>query len=201
MENTIETQPHLVWELVRLADMREHVVCSVEQTLEDYEIDGRGDALANLLPLELLDSANDHGEWHEEGLLFTHEGQEYLVRCKQVGGEESLSDPIPEPLSLGVGVSIDMVSDHMDSPTWYVGVYDDETGDWVGEVPTRMDPMRVPLAAIDELAETVAEYILHVYPRCAVGVEELARRIGMVLRTAREGAPRSYPEIEREEVA
>ncbi len=98
-------------------------------------------------------------------------------------------------------MSIDMVSDHMDSPTWYVGVYDDETGDWVGEVPTRMDPMRVPLAAIDELAETVAEYILHVYPRCAVGVEELARRIGMVLRTAREGAPRSYPEIEREEVA
>jgi len=201
MENTIETQPHLVWELVRLADMREHVVCSVEQTLEDYEIDGRGDALANLLPLELLDSANDHGEWHEEGLLFTHEGQEYLVRCKQVGGEESLSDPIPEPLSLGCGIRIDAVSDRMDSPTWYVGVYDDETGDWVGEVPTRMDPMRVPLAAIDELAETVAEYILHVYPRCAVGVEELARRIGMVLRTAREGAPRSYPEIEREEVA
>ena len=201
MENTIETQPHLVWELVRLADMREHVVCSVEQTLEDYEIDGRGDALANLLPLELLDSANDHGEWHEEGLLFTHEGQEYLVRCKQVGGEESLSDPIPEPLSLGFGIRIDAVSDRMDSPTWYVGVYDDETGDWVGEVPTRMDPMRVPLAAIDELAETVAEYILHVYPRCAVGVEELARRIGMVLRTAREGAPRSYPEIEREEVA
>jgi len=63
-----KTQPHLVWELVRLADMREHVVCSVEQTLEDYEIDGRGDALAGLLPLELLDSANDHGEWHEEGL-------------------------------------------------------------------------------------------------------------------------------------
>ena len=67
MENTIETQPHLVWELVRLADMREHVVCSVEQTLEDYEIDGRGDALAGLLPLELLDSANDHGEGHAEG--------------------------------------------------------------------------------------------------------------------------------------
>jgi len=203
MENTIETQPHLVWELVRLAPASEIVVCSVEQTLEEYETNGRGDALASLLPMELIDPANA-GEWSRDGLLFEHNGKKYLVRCRVTAREENeeiVHDPIPEPLSLGVGVSIDMVSDHMDSPTWYVGVYDDETGDWVGEVPTRMDPMRVPLAAIDELAETVAEYILHVYPRCAVGVEELARRIGMVLRTAREGAPRSYPEIEREEVA
>ena len=203
MENTIETQPRLVWELVRLAPASEIVVCSVEQTLEEYETNGRGDALASLLPMELIDPANA-GEWSRDGLLFEHNGKKYLVRCRVTAREENeeiVHDPIPEPLSLGVGVSIDMVSDHMDSPTWYVGVYDDETGDWVGEVPTRMDPMRVPLAAIDELAETVAEYILHVYPRCAVGVEELARRIGMVLRTAREGAPRSYPEIEREEVA
>jgi len=192
-----------VWELVRLAPASEIVVCSVEQTLEEYETNGRGDALASLLPMELIDPANA-GEWSRDGLLFEHNGKKYLVRCRVTAREENeeiVHDPIPEPLSLGVGVSIDMVSDHMDSPTWYVGVYDDETGDWVGEVPTRMDPMRVPLAAIDELAETVAEYILHVYPRCAVGVEELARRIGMVLRTAREGAPRSYPEIEREEVA
>lgn len=201
MDPKIETRS-LVWELVRIADARETVVCSVEQTLEDYEIDGRGDALAGLLPLELLDSANDHGEWHEEGLLFEHEGQQYLVRCRQVaaGGESPHCDPIPEPLSLGVGVSIDMVSDHMDSPTWYVGVYDG-TGDWLGEVPTRMDPMRTSLAEIDELAVSVARYILHEYPRCVVGVDEIARRIRMVLRTARVGAPRSYPEIEREEGA
>jgi len=185
-----KTQPRLVWELVRLAPASEIVVCSVEQTLEDY-------------PMELIDPANA-GEWSRDGLLFEHNGKKYLVRCRVTAREENeeiVHDPIPEPLSLGVGVSIDMVSDHMDSPTWYVGVYDDETGDWVGEVPTRMDPMRVPLAAIDELAETVAEYILHEYPRCVVGVDEIARRIGMVLRTAREGAPRSYPEIEREEVA
>jgi len=185
-----KTQPRLVWELVRLAPASEIVVCSVEQTLEDY-------------PMELIDPANA-GEWSRDGLLFEHNGKKYLVRCRVTAREENeeiVHDPIPEPLSLGVGVSIDMVSDHMDSPTWYVGVYDDETGDWVGEVPTRMDPMRVPLAAIDELAETVAGYILHVYPRCAVGVDEIARRIRMVLRTARGGAPRSYPEIEREGVA
>ena len=35
MENTIETQPHLVWELVRPPDMREHLRCPGEQTLED----------------------------------------------------------------------------------------------------------------------------------------------------------------------
>lgn len=193
---------NIVWELVRLAGASEVVVCSVEQTLEEYEVDGRGDALASLLPLEMIDSANC-GEWNEEGLLFEHEGQQYLVRCRVTAREENekiVHDPIPEPLSLGVGVSIDMVSDHMDSPTWYVGVYDG-TGDWFGEVPIRTDPMRMPLAAIDELAETVAEYILREYPRCIVGVEELARRIRMVLRTARVGAPRSYPEIEREEVA
>ena len=74
MENTIETQPHLVWELVRLADMRETVVCSVEQTLEDYEIDGRGDALANLLPLEqhnLTLQVYDPHVWQdiEDGIL------------------------------------------------------------------------------------------------------------------------------------
>ena len=197
MENTIETQPHLVWELVRLADMREHVVCSVEQTLEDYEIDGRGDALANLLPLELLDSANDHGEWHEEGLLFTHEGQEYLVRCKQVGGEESLSDPIPEPLSLGCGIRIDVVSDRMESPTWYVGIYDEETGDWIGEVPVRRDPTRAAA-----LVESLVDQILRIYPedRLPIGRAELARRIRMVFESVREGDPRSYPEIEREGV-
>jgi hypothetical protein len=197
-----KTQPHLVWELVRLAPASEVVVCSVEQTVEEHETNGRGDALANLLPVELIDSANA-GEWNEEGLLFEHDGETFLVRCRVTAREEIeeiVHDPIPEPLSLGVGVSIDVVSDHMDSPTWYVGIYDDETADWLGEVPTRMDPMRVPLAAIDELAEAVARYILHVYPRCVVGTEELARRIRMVIRTARVGAPRSYPEIEREGV-
>ena len=198
--NTQSTQPHMVWELVRLAGASEIVICSVEQTLEENEVDGRGDALASLLPVELIDPANV-GEWNEEGLLFEHEGETYLVRCRFAAAREEIDhDPIPEPLALGCGLSIDMVSDHMDSPTWYVGVYDG-TGDWFGEVPTRMDPMRAPLAGIDELAETVARYILHEYPRCVVGVEELARRIGRVLRTAREGAPRSYPEIEREEVA
>ena len=193
-----KNESSLVWELVRLADMREHVVCSVEQTLEDYEIDGRGDALANLLPLELLDSANDHGEWHEEGLLFTHEGQEYLVRCKQVGGEESLSDPIPEPLSLGCGIRIDAVSDRMEGPTWYVGIYDGETGDWLGEVPIRCDPTRAPA-----LVESLVDQILRIYPedRLPIGRAELARRIRMVFESVREGDPRSYPEIEREEGA
>ncbi len=204
MTNTTnqKTQPHMVWELVRLAGASEIVICSVEQTLEENEVDGRGDALASLLPLVMIDSANS-GEWADEGLLFEHEGHQYLVRCKTVAPdeeEESPLDLIPEPLSLGVGVSIDMVSDHMDSPTWYVGVYDGN-GDWFGEVPMRADPMRMPLAAIDELAETVARYILREYPRCVVGTEELARRIRMVLRTARGGAPRSYPEIEREGVA
>jgi hypothetical protein len=198
MENTIETQPHLVWELVRLANMREYVVCSIEQTAEEYEVDGRGDALANLLPLELLDSANDHGEWHEEGLLFTHEGQQYLVRCKQVGGEESLSDPIPEPLSLGCGLRIDAVSDRMESPTWYVGIYDGETGDWLGEVPIRCDPTRAPA-----LVESLVDQILRIYPedRLPIGRAELARRIRMVFESVREGDPRPYPEIEREEGA
>jgi len=197
MTNTTnqKTQPHLVWELVRLANMREYVVCSIEQTAEEYEVDGRGDALANLLPLELLDSANDHGEWHEEGLLFTHEGQQYLVRCKQVGGEESLSDPIPEPLSLGCGLRIDAVSDRMEIPTWYVGIYDDETRDWMGEVPLRWDPTRAP-ARVGELVDR----ILRIYPedRLPIGPEELERRIRMVFETAGEGALRSYPEIERE---
>lgn len=198
MENTIETQPHLVWELVRLADMREHVVCSVEQTLEDYEIDGRGDALAGLLPLELLDSANDHGEWHEEGLLFEHEGQQYLVRCRQVaaGGESPHCDPIPEPLSLGCGIRIGAVSDRMEGPTWYVGIYDGETGDWLGEVPIRCDPTRAPA-----LVESLVDQILRIYPedRLPIGRAELARRIRMVFESVREGDPRPYPEIEREE--
>jgi len=200
MTNTTnqKTQPHLVWELVRLANMREYVVCSIEQTAEEYEVDGRGDALANLLPLELLDSANDHGEWHEEGLLFTHEGQQYLVRCKQVGGEESLSDPIPEPLSLGCGLRIDAVSDRMESPTWYVGIYDGETGDWIGEVPVRLDPTRAAA-----LVESLVDQILRIYPedRLPIGRAELARRIRLVFESVREGAPRSYPEIEREEGA
>jgi hypothetical protein len=199
--NTQTTQPHLVWELVRLAPASEIVVCSVEQTLEDYETNGCWPAIASLLPVELSDPANA-GEWSWDGLRFEHDGETFLVRCRVTAREESeeiVHEPIPEPLSLGVGVSIDVVSDHMDSPTWYVGVYDG-TGDWLGEVPTRMDPMRVPLAAIDELAEAVARYILHVYPRCVVGTEELARRIRMVIRTARVGAPRSYPEIEREGV-
>ena len=193
-----KTQPHLVWELVRLANMREYVVCSIEQTAEEYEVDGRGDALANLLPLELLDSANDHGEWHEEGLLFTHEGQQYLVRCKQVGGEESLSDPIPEPLSLGCGLRIDAVSDRMESPTWYVGIYDGETGDWIGEVPVRLDPTRAAA-----LVESLVDQILRIYPedRLPIGRAELARRIRLVFESVREGDPRSYPEIEREEGA
>ena len=193
---------NIVWELVRLAGASEIVVCSTEQTLDDYETNGRGDALASLLQLEMIDAANS-GEWGWDGLHFTHEGETYLVRCRVTAREENekiLHDPIPEPLSLGVGVSIDMVSDHMDSPTWYVGVYDG-TGDWLGEVPTRMDPMRTSLAEIDELAVSVARYILHEYPRCVVGVDEIARRIRMVLRTARVGAPRSYPEIEREEGA
>ena len=197
MENTIETQPHLVWELVRLADMREHVVCSVEQTLEDY--DGRGDALASLLQLEMIDAANS-GEWGWDGLHFTHEGETYLVRCRVTAREENekiVHDPIPEPLSLGVGVSIDMVSDHMDSPTWYVGVYDG-TGDWLGEVPIRCDPTRAPA-----LVESLVDQILRVYPedRLPIGRAELARRIRMVFESVREGDPRSYPEIEREEGA
>lgn len=197
MDPKIETRS-LVWELVRIADARETVVCSVEQTLEDYEIDGRGDALAGLLPLELLDSANDHGEWHEEGLLFEHEGQQYLVRCRVTAREENekiVHDPIPEPLSLGCGIRVDAVSDRMEGPTWYVGIYDGETGDWLGEVPIRCDPTRAPA-----LVESLVDQILRIYPedRLPIGRAELARRIRMVFESVREGAPRSYPEIERE---
>ena len=194
---------NIVWELVRLAGASEIVICSVEQTLEDYETNGRGDALASRLPMEMIDAANS-GEWSWDGLHFTHDGETYLVRCRVTAREEieeihdPIHDPIPEPLALGVGVSIDMVSDHMDSPTWYVGVYDGN-GDWFGS-PMRADPMRMPWPR-STTAETVARYILREYPRCVVGTEELARRIRMVLRTARGGAPRSYPEIEREEVA
>lgn len=195
----------LVWELVKIVDDHEIVLRASYVSAEEFC------RLAcmpgpthprSILPESMLSDA-DAGEWIGTGLRFVHEGQEYLLRCRVTAREENekiVHDPIPEPLSLGVGVSIDMVSDHMDSPTWYVGVYDG-TGDWLGEVPTRMDPMRTSLAEIDELAVSVARYILHEYPQCVVGVDEIARRIRMVLRTARVGAPRSYPEIEREEGA
>ena len=119
------------------------------------------------------------------------------ARCEEVVARHILHDLIPEPLSLGCGVSIDILSDRMENPTWYVGVYDG-AGDWFGEVPTSINPMHMTTAEINELAEITAEYILHEYPWCIVGAEELARRIRMVLRAAVEGAPRSYPEIERE---
>ncbi len=228
MDPKIETRS-LVWEL--LNETTGEVLRTSPQTVEEFGLHACGpelalacvdaiprsaldaededtiiipDALtcAGVIPKSMLQSANA-GEWSRDGLLFEHNGKKYLVRCRVTAREENeeiVHDPIPEPLSLGVGVSIDMVSDHMDSPTWYVGVYDG-TGDWLGEVPTRMDPMRTSLAEIDELAVSVARYILHEYPRCVVGVDEIARRIRMVLRTARVGAPRSYPEIEREEGA
>ncbi len=193
-----KTQPHLVWELVRLANMREYVVCSIEQTLEDYEIDGRGDALASLLPMELIDPANA-GEWSRDGLLFEHNGKKYLVRCRVTAREENeeiVHDPIPEPLSLGCGLRIDAVSDRMESPTWYVGIYDGETGDWIGEVPVRLDPTRAAA-----LVESLVDQILRIYPedRLPIGRAELARRIRLVFKSVREGDPRSYPEIEGEE--
>jgi hypothetical protein len=85
--NTQSTQPHMVWELVRLAGARSAIViCSVEQTMDEYEVNGRADALASLLPLVMIDSANS-GEWNEEGLIFTHEGRTYLVRCRRVERE------------------------------------------------------------------------------------------------------------------
>ena len=179
----------MVWDLVWIGpDAQETVIRSIEQTKDEYEVDGRGDALANLLPLEMVDPANA-GEWNEEGLIFTHEGETYLVRCRALAWEEEI-----EPLSLGCGVMIDLYRDWI--PRWYIGVYTNN-GDWIGEVMRDHDPLNDPA-----IAGTVTEYILGVYPtdRLPIGPDELERRIRMVLETIRVGAPRSYPEIEREEV-
>lgn len=220
MDPKIETRS-LVWEL--LNETTGEVLRTSPQTVEEFGLHACGpelalacvdaiprsaldaededtiiipDALtcAGVIPKSMLQSANA-GEWSRDGLRFVHEGQEYLVRCKQVGGEESLSDPIPEPLSLGCGVRIDVVSDHMEIPTWYVGIYDDETRDWLGEVPIRCDPTRAPA-----LVESLVDQILRIYPedRLPIGRAELARRIRMVFESVREGDPRPYPEIERE---
>jgi len=214
-------QPHLVWELVS-ADGGE-VLCTTYQSVEEFCKHACGpelalacvDALprsaleaenedviilpgaltcANVLPRSMLQSANA-GEWSRDGLRFVHEEQEYLVRCRIASEEEIVHEPIPEPLSLGCGLGIDVVSDHMEIPTWYVGIYDDETGDWVGEVPLRWDPTRAP-ARVGELVDR----ILRIYPeeRLPIGPDGLAWRIELVFETVREGSPRSFPEIERE---
>ena len=176
----------MVWDLVWICpDAQETVIRSIEQTQVEYEVDGRGDALASLLPPEMIDAANS-GEWAEEGLVFTHEGQQYLVRCRALAWEEEI-----EPLSLGCGVMIDLYRDWI--PRWYIGVYTNN-GDWIGEVMRDHDPLNDTA-----IAGTITEYILRVYPRdrLPVGPDELERRIRMVFETVREGAPRSYPEIER----
>lgn len=216
-----KNESSLVWELVR--EMTGEVLRTSHQTVEEFGLHACGpelalacvdaiprsvldaqnedeiiipDALAcaDVIPREMISDSNE-GEWSRDGLRFVHEGQEYLVRCRFAAREEIVHDPIPEPLSLGCGVRIDVVSDHMEIPTWYVGIYDDETRDWMGEVPLRWDPTRAP-ARVGELVDR----ILRIYPedRLPIGPEELERRIRMVFETAGEGALRSYPEIERE---
>jgi hypothetical protein len=48
--------------------------------------------------------------------------------------------------------------------------------------------------------ESLVDQILRIYPedRLPIGRAELARRIRLIFESVREGAPRSYPEIERE---
>lgn len=68
--------PYLVWELV---DETGKVLRSVEQPQSEYEVNGAGDALALLLPLEHFDSAEE-GEWDVNEFVYQYEGKTYLVR-------------------------------------------------------------------------------------------------------------------------
>ncbi len=180
------------WELI---DPTGRVIASTEQTLEDYEVKGVRDALDDLLPLDHINSAN-RGEWDMDEFVYEHKGKKYRVRYK-VAPER---DPIPEPLSLGCGVLIDMISDHFENPVWYVGIYRGGKfccggTEWIGEVPVRKSPKCMSLEKVEETAELVAWYILRLYPECPEDRDELARRIRMVLRTARGGYPMPYPAI------
>ena len=175
-----KNESSLVWELVR--ETTGEVLRTSHQTVEEFGLHACGpelalacvdaiprsvldaqnedeiiipDALAcaDVIPREMISDSNE-GEWSRDGLRFVHEGQEYLVRCRFAAREEIVHDPIPEPLSLGCGLRIDAVSDRMESPTWYVGIYDGETGDWIGEVPVRLDPTRAA-ALVESLVDQI----------------------------------------------
>lgn len=65
----------ILWELLE----GNKVIVRLEQDPDDYQINGRGYVLADIIPEEHSEDA-ECGVWNEEGFVYEHAGKVYTVR-------------------------------------------------------------------------------------------------------------------------